>query len=85
MSESQDYLLKDAIEEFTTDYLNQVFIIHYLLKSAQYVINNEREFRESFEKVDSFISADAWVDCAKEAIKTFEPFVKVSGELDQKE
>lgn len=85
MAESQDYLLKDAIEEYTIDYLNQVFLIHYLLKSAQYVISNERQFKESFEKVDSFVSADAWIECAKDAIKTFEPFVKTSKQQAEEE
>lgn len=73
---NQDYLLVDAIEDYIQDYLHQTFLIDCLLKISRKIVSNERAVREALEDAESFIEPDAWITCAKNALKTFEPFCR---------
>jgi hypothetical protein len=73
---NQDYLLGDAIEDYVQDYLHQTFLVDCLLKVSRKIVANERVVREALDNADSFIEAEAWINCAKEAIKLFEPFCR---------
>jgi hypothetical protein len=70
----QDYVLMDAIESYLQDYLHQSYFVDSILKISTKMLENERAVKEAFEQADSFIDAEAWLDCARDAIKTFQPF-----------
>lgn len=73
MSVSKDYVILDSLKEYLSDYLNQVFVIDSLVKVSKAMIASERTIKEAMDATDSFIPAESWLKCAKEALERFQP------------
>lgn len=83
MAENQDYLIYDSLQEYLQDYLNQIFLIDCLVKMSQQIVQNERLVRKAIEESNSFINADAWINCAKTALTKFDKHYTPESELKQ--
>ena len=87
MSENQDYLLYDSLQEYLQDYLNQIYLIDCLVKVSRQVVQNERAVKKAIEESDSFINAEAWIRCAKQALLRFDkhhtPEEELKAEIQQ--
>jgi hypothetical protein len=59
----------DKINDYVTNGspLRQVFLIDSLLKVSNAILAHESEMRENMK--NSPINPDAWIECAKDAIK----------------
>ena len=83
MNSKQDYAILDSLKEYLSDYLNQVFAIDSIVKVSKAIVANEKEIRSSMEAVDSFVTADAWIKSAQEAIERFEPLYQKADSIEQ--
>lgn len=54
--------------------LNQIFLIDALVKVSQAVVAHQDEVRENMKAAP--VNPEAWIECAKEALKQFEEYVK---------
>ena len=54
--------------------LNQIFLIDALVKVSQAVVAHQEEVRENMKAAP--VNPEAWIECAKEALKQFQEYVK---------
>jgi hypothetical protein len=65
-------LVKDFMDFGHQGAVNQMFVVEALTKWSEIVIKNQAKLRKDMK--DGFISADAWIACAKEWQKKSKAF-----------